>query len=370
MTFETQSGPLGAECRPCGGVALRYGTREAATVSCPAPLRAPPRAPLHLSVLPLTLVSSGFLCPAYGVRLCRHTGRFPLNPPVPAVSVLPTSVITSMLEATLRFPGAARAAVAPALHSDVWYSEGTRKLLVRLRPDGDGGCADDPPPLAAMRPSASAMLAVDQRFAEQHAGVAKSVPSIKGVIVTALDSREDSPYDFLSRYFAPWVGIDEDPVNGSSHTVLAPYWAAEGEGHCGMCGLPRNATSSREGGCSRLKKSPDVQGAAASPNHGTKDSGWRLRAGVCSARGGELELLLPVAPHGHACPTDRVGCSSGSAAGGGGGPECKPQGLTIAGAAVVVVRGQLVIPASRSTPQSDDSQQQQPPKKRRQGAPA
>ena len=33
------------------------------------------------------------------------------------------------------------------------------------------------------------------------------------------------PYDFMSRYFAPWVGIPEDPVTGSAHTVLAPYWA-------------------------------------------------------------------------------------------------------------------------------------------------
>jgi PhzF family phenazine biosynthesis protein len=32
--------------------------------------------------------------------------------------------------------------------------------------------------------------------------------------------------DFVSRYFAPSHGIDEDPVTGSSHCVLAPYWAA------------------------------------------------------------------------------------------------------------------------------------------------
>jgi predicted PhzF superfamily epimerase YddE/YHI9 len=31
-------------------------------------------------------------------------------------------------------------------------------------------------------------------------------------------------YDFVSRYFAPWVGIPEDPVTGSAHTVLAPFW--------------------------------------------------------------------------------------------------------------------------------------------------
>jgi PhzF family phenazine biosynthesis protein len=45
----------------------------------------------------------------------------------------------------------------------------------------------------------------------------------RGVIVT---SRSVAPcYDFLSRYFAPNFGIDEDPVTGSSHCALAPYWS-------------------------------------------------------------------------------------------------------------------------------------------------
>jgi predicted PhzF superfamily epimerase YddE/YHI9 len=33
-------------------------------------------------------------------------------------------------------------------------------------------------------------------------------------------------HDFVSRYFAPYMGVDEDPVTGSAHTVLAPYWGA------------------------------------------------------------------------------------------------------------------------------------------------
>ncbi len=45
---------------------------------------------------------------------------------------------------------------------------------------------------------------------------------IQGIIVTA---KGEDEYDFVSRYFAPWVGIDEDPVTGSAHTVLAPYWS-------------------------------------------------------------------------------------------------------------------------------------------------
>lgn len=45
----------------------------------------------------------------------------------------------------------------------------------------------------------------------------------RGVIVTAQsDSRE---FDFVSRFFAPAVGIDEDPVTGSAHCTLGPFWA-------------------------------------------------------------------------------------------------------------------------------------------------
>jgi PhzF family phenazine biosynthesis protein len=45
---------------------------------------------------------------------------------------------------------------------------------------------------------------------------------VRGVIVTAR-GRE---YDFVSRFFAPGAGVDEDPVTGSAHSALAPYWAA------------------------------------------------------------------------------------------------------------------------------------------------
>jgi PhzF family phenazine biosynthesis protein len=45
---------------------------------------------------------------------------------------------------------------------------------------------------------------------------------IGGVIVT---SRGRKPYDFVSRFFAPCYGINEDPVTGAAHTILAPYWS-------------------------------------------------------------------------------------------------------------------------------------------------
>lgn len=51
----------------------------------------------------------------------------------------------------------------------------------------------------------------------------KKLP-VQGIIATAIAESED--IDFVSRYFAPAVGIDEDPVTGSAHASLAPYWQA------------------------------------------------------------------------------------------------------------------------------------------------
>lgn len=45
---------------------------------------------------------------------------------------------------------------------------------------------------------------------------------VRGVIVTA---RGEGEADIVSRFFAPGSGIDEDPVTGSAHCALAPYWA-------------------------------------------------------------------------------------------------------------------------------------------------
>lgn len=47
----------------------------------------------------------------------------------------------------------------------------------------------------------------------------------RGVIVTA--PSHEPGIDFVSRFFAPRCGIDEDPVTGSAHCCLAPYWAAK-----------------------------------------------------------------------------------------------------------------------------------------------
>ncbi len=49
----------------------------------------------------------------------------------------------------------------------------------------------------------------------------KAIP-MRGVIVTA--QSPSRKYDFISRFFAPAVGINEDPVTGSAHCCLGPYW--------------------------------------------------------------------------------------------------------------------------------------------------
>ncbi|MEO5511506.1 MAG: PhzF family phenazine biosynthesis protein [Longimicrobiales bacterium] len=46
----------------------------------------------------------------------------------------------------------------------------------------------------------------------------------RGVMVTSRS--HDESYDFVSRFFAPRVGVDEDPVTGSAHCALAPWWCS------------------------------------------------------------------------------------------------------------------------------------------------
>ena len=50
----------------------------------------------------------------------------------------------------------------------------------------------------------------------------RSLPA-RGVIVTSRSA--DPRFDFVSRFFAPAVGVNEDPVTGSSHCVLTPFWS-------------------------------------------------------------------------------------------------------------------------------------------------
>jgi PhzF family phenazine biosynthesis protein len=68
----------------------------------------------------------------------------------------------------------------------------------------------------------------------------KQIP-VRGVIVT---SKSDDPrFDFVSRFFAPAAGVDEDPVTGSAHCCLGPYWSEQ----LGKTEMTAYQTSSRGG---------------------------------------------------------------------------------------------------------------------------
>ncbi|WP_030770967.1 MULTISPECIES: PhzF family phenazine biosynthesis protein [unclassified Streptomyces] len=85
----------------------------------------------------------------------------------------------------------------------------------------------------ALRPDLTAIAALSLR------------EDLRGVIVTAAAAAgAESGYDFVSRFFAPARGIPEDPVTGSAHTALAPYWAARLGRSDGLTGLQ---TSGRPG---------------------------------------------------------------------------------------------------------------------------
>ena len=77
-------------------------------------------------------------------------------------------------------------------------------------------------------PNVPTMLDVD--IGDGMLGVAVTAPGLEGA-------------DFVSRFFAPWVGVPEDPVTGLAHTALAPYWAKL----LGRSQLQARQLSAREG---------------------------------------------------------------------------------------------------------------------------
>jgi predicted PhzF superfamily epimerase YddE/YHI9 len=73
------------------------------------------------------------------------------------------------------------------------------------------------------------LLELDSEEAVRHAAPdcarLRTLP-VRGVIITSVAAPAGSgPYDFVSRFFAPGAGVDEDPVTGSAHCTLGPYWS-------------------------------------------------------------------------------------------------------------------------------------------------
>jgi PhzF family phenazine biosynthesis protein len=82
----------------------------------------------------------------------------------------------------------------------VQYNESNKRLIIQLKSEEE---------VHSLKPDFAALLRVPNAL------------GWRGVVVTALGR----DYDFVSRHFAPFMGIDEDPVTGSTHTVLGPYWS-------------------------------------------------------------------------------------------------------------------------------------------------
>ncbi|MQS08231.1 PhzF family phenazine biosynthesis protein [Streptomyces alkaliphilus] len=129
---------------------------------------------------------------------------------------------------TLDFPAAPGTAVpapddlARALGAtpEATFTTGTLGDLLAVLPDEAG--------VRAASPDLRALAEVTRRN------------GFRGVIITAPAADPGRGYDFVSRYFSPADGIPEDPVTGSAHTALAPYWSAR-LGRDGLTGLQASA---------------------------------------------------------------------------------------------------------------------------------
>lgn len=84
-------------------------------------------------------------------------------------------------------------------HKSAGYCSELETLFIEL---------DNPDVLKSINPDYAKMIAADS--------------NLKEVVITSIS--DDKEYDFLLRSFCPWIGINEDPVTGSVHSVLAGYW--------------------------------------------------------------------------------------------------------------------------------------------------
>ncbi len=174
------------------------------------------------------LWESGVVAPADAIRFETRSGRltctrrpteadgagawiwmdFPATPAEPLAAGEPAAELTAALVEAL--------SATPR-----WLGRSRFDLLIELASEAE---------VAGLAPDMARLAAVDAR----------------GISVTACATREG--YDFVSRFFAPRVGVPEDPVTGSAHCTLAPFWS-------GRLGRPALVAyqASRRGGTVRTE---------------------------------------------------------------------------------------------------------------------
>ena len=156
------------------------------------------------------LFETGALAPDDAARFDTRSGRLAVRPAGDAV-------YTMDFPATPPEPAEAPAGTAAAFGETVWTGRSRFDLFLVLPSEAA---------VRALAPDPAAVAALGAR----------------GVVATA-QADADAPYDVVSRFFAPGAGVAEDPVTGSAHCALAPYWH-------GVLGTPkmRAFQASRRGG--------------------------------------------------------------------------------------------------------------------------
>ncbi|EAW54274.1 phenazine biosynthesis like protein domain containing [Homo sapiens] len=145
-----------------------------------------------------------------------------------------------------------KTAIGNTLVQDICYSPDTQKLLVRLSDVYNRSFLEN------LKVNTENLLQVE------------NTGKVKGLILTLKGEPggQTQAFDFYSRYFAPWVGVAEDPVTGSAHAVLSSYWSqhlGKKEMHAFQC--------SHRGGELGISLRPDgrvdIRGGAAVVLEGT-----------------------------------------------------------------------------------------------------
>jgi len=168
------------------------------------------------------------------IESAKETARQPASPP-PGAALTARHFTWRQLSGKILLSGPHPRPKFPSqVVNPAWRQTSTRDLCLHLL--GPHRSQIDPPPdlLAALGVTATYVgrTQFDHLVVVEAAETVRSLShdirrlndiSTRGVIVTSRS--DDTRYDFVSRFFAPALGIDEDPVTGAAHCWLAPYWA-------------------------------------------------------------------------------------------------------------------------------------------------
>jgi PhzF family phenazine biosynthesis protein len=182
------------------------------------------------------------------------TDEFPLRWFTPAVEVdlcghatLATAAVLAQLGLPAPFRFATRSGVLRASGggTDITLDFPAKPVRPRTAPDGLAAALGADP--VGVYGNGMDLL-VELETAETVRGLRPDIAALaevecRGVIVTAA-ADGDADHDFVSRFFAPRVGVDEDPVTGSAHCALAPFWSAR-FGRDDLVGLQVSARTGR-----------------------------------------------------------------------------------------------------------------------------